>query len=203
MLVKKCAMFYMPIIIKIIFYRNPEARNRIPFADCVQYLSREDSELIFWEDDEEDGQVIPASAKVLGAELERGEVLYKDLQEEYLNKVNSPASPPPKNHQESLKQPEPAKEGVTVAASPYTMPEAQEYLDIGNASEDSVEENEAGGQKEPPNMVQDVQPASDITAAASEGETDNAESSEVVITQKLEDEADLQAEDYLLPAVSM
>ena len=63
-------------------YRNPETSKRPSFPDIVQRFSLPDTKLLKWS--EEDKATNPEAA-TLGADLDTGQKLYKDLQERYQN----------------------------------------------------------------------------------------------------------------------
>ena len=64
--------------------RHPDAAQRPSAANISHWLSRPDSQLLRWSD--EDRAVHPR-ASLLGAELEATVELYKELQESYINQT--------------------------------------------------------------------------------------------------------------------
>ena len=78
----------VPLAIESCFflcYRHPDTVSRLTFSELCQALSQPESELLGWS--EEDMRVHPQAA-VLGAPLEAGKDLYRELQEMHISRDN-------------------------------------------------------------------------------------------------------------------
>lgn len=69
----------------LLCYRHPDTVSRPTFSELNQALSQPESELLGWS--EEDMSVHPQAA-VLGAPLEAGKDLYRELQEMHISRDN-------------------------------------------------------------------------------------------------------------------
>ena len=65
--------------------RHPDTASRPTFSELCQSLSQSESELLGWS--EEDMSIHPQAA-VLGAPLEAGKDLYRELQEMHISRDN-------------------------------------------------------------------------------------------------------------------
>ena len=84
------------------YYRHPEPEKRPLFFDIMIPLQKPDFQILKWSDKEGKGEAL-----TLGAPLEKGHHLYRDLQREYLIQ----------NQDKSKDEPTGRKENVTSADS--------------------------------------------------------------------------------------
>ena len=70
-------------------HRHPEAEKRPTFDSLVEQLSVPDEELLSWSENE---HMVYAQAKQVGAKLNMGKDLYKDMQTQYLDQSDLKAS---------------------------------------------------------------------------------------------------------------
>ena len=73
-----------PTLIFLLCYRNPEALSRPSFCAIIIALQHPDREILKWS--EKDKAVSSKRAMTLGAPIEEGANLFKDLQHTYMQK---------------------------------------------------------------------------------------------------------------------
>ena len=111
-------LYYCRSYVAITYYRHPEADKRPLFFEIMIPLHKPDFQILKWSDKEEEGEAL-----TLGAPLEKGRHLYRDLQRMYLTQ----------SQEESKDGKTTEKKGIEISAADPERDNIEKEDDLDNA----------------------------------------------------------------------